>query len=44
MSSNRLLHFTSPGLKTQVINIAPEAIDDITKSKRYEIIDKEVKL
>jgi len=39
--SNRLLHFTSPGLKAQLIEVAPVNCD---ASKRYPLIENEVNL
>lgn len=41
MSDSRTLHFTQPGLKTQLIDIAPSSA--LILSKRYNIIENEDK-
>jgi len=37
--SHRTLHYTQPGLKTQLIDIAPES--QMIQSKRYQLIENE---
>ena len=40
MSKQRTLHFTTPGLRPQLLAIAPEAYDP--ESKRHSLIENEV--
>lgn len=37
---SRPLHFTTPGFRPQIVDIAPDAEDP--RSKRYEIFESEV--
>lgn len=39
---SRQLHFTSPGLRSQVLAIASDAHEDIPSSKRHGLIEHEV--
>lgn len=40
MDNTRLLHFTAPGFRSRVVDIAPDASGDVPESKRYPLIEE----
>ena len=40
MATKRILHITNPGLRPQLVDVAPDA--EVNPSKRYALIQNEV--